>query len=587
MKDFDLTETTVNQHKHDVQSVDLKNSASQPKESEAVFSSSRNGKIKSKSKVKTQKTNLGKKSFLYLLIGTFISFAVIITVVVSATFIISYFVAQNSHNQKSQTNITSYMNLLREARYSEIPVSNALGAEGWFEILYEDADGVSTLYSTRAERDSYTLGELYFIQLYGYSQTINVSVFDTNNGKNWLVTELAYDENGERREQYLLLEMLPNGDYSVIEQNISTPYNILTPREFEFFTYNAYAGRGKLYRLSFEGNNGDVYSVVFLDKKEEASQNASALIAFIVCLVVILCALVVFLYVRYINKHVKKPLDELSGAMKDFAIGGFSEKLEYHGSTEFEQLCDSFNEMVSLLNESDEERRALEEDKRRMLAGLSHDLKTPITIIQGFAKAIQDGLVSEQDKQKYLQLISGKAELMSALVNEFYEYTKLDHPDFALDLEKADVAEVARAFYADKYDEFDLRGYQLEASISEDELICNLDKKQITRVFENLTENFFKYTPQGSTLYVGVDRADGNMAKIVFADNGAGIAEESKKDIFAPFVVGEKSRNKQGTGLGLAVCEKIVEAHGGSISISDAPMSGYNLQFEILLPLAQ
>ena len=104
------------------------------------------------------------------------------------------------------------------------------------------------------------------------------------------------------------------------------------------------------------------------------------------------------------------------------------------------------------------------------------------------------------------------------------------------------------------------------------------------RVIDNIVSNFFKYTPVGSTLFVEV-KQDGNNAQIKLADNGGGIPKDSRKDIFEPFVVGEKSRNKQGSGLGLAVCHKIVTSMGGTITLSDNPIDGYATEFDITLPL--
>ena len=102
-------------------------------------------------------------------------------------------------------------------------------------------------------------------------------------------------------------------------------------------------------------------------------------------------------------------------------------------------------------------------------------------------------------------------------------------------------------------------------------------------MFENLTGNFFKYTPKGTTLFVEAEK-DGDFALVRVMDNGPGITDD---DIFEAFVVGEKSRNKQGSGLGLAVCKKIVNMHGGEISLAKEPKDGYNTEFDIRLPLSK
>lgn len=526
---------------------------------------------------KKEGLHIDNTSFLALLLRGFISFSLLIIFAVCMIFAISYLVMDRARIAISSANFSNYADTLVKGNYGEIPVKTVLGDSGWFEIVDSDANLV---YSTLNDPNSYTLGELDNIQRFDVAEEITVNTFKmVTNEYTYLITKYSVDENGNRQEQYLLLD----AEYKVITGSIPTTKNQFTQREFELLTYNAQSGAGKLNKLSFTGSDGKDYYAVFLDQRTESHASVYVLIAMITTCIAVLYVIVVIQYVRYINKHVQKPLSTLSNAMTDFANGNFREEIVYRGSKEFEQLCDSFNEMVSLLNASDEQRKLLEGDKRRMLAGLSHDLKTPITIIQGFAKAMRDGLVDDADKQKYLQLIVTKSESMSDLINEFYDYTKLEHPDFSLTKESVDMAELARTFLADIYDEFDFKDRRLDAHISEEVVLCNVDKKQMIRVFENLTSNFFKYTPSKSTLYFGVEKK-GSFAEIVIADNGVGISLESRGDIFKPFVVGEKSRNKQGSGLGLAVCEKIVTAHGGSIELSDNPIDGFTTQFVIVLP---
>ena len=290
-------------------------------------------------------------------------------------------------------------------------------------------------------------------------------------------------------------------------------------------------------------------------------------------------------YINYINRNLQQPLATISLAMQHLAKDGNREPLEYKGRLEFEQLANSFNEMVSLLDASEREKQEIEKRRQAMLAGLSHDLKTPITIIQGFSKAIRDGVVAETEKQKYLDLIVDKSEQMGELINSFYEFSKLDHPDFVYNIKKTDIAELVRSHIAALYNEFSVRKYNLDADITEEQLFVDIDSSMMIRVIDNIVSNFFKYTAVGSTLFVEV-KQDGNYALVKIADNGKGIPKEARKDIFEPFVVGEKSRNKQGSGLGLAVCHKIITAMNGTITLSDEPIEGFVTQFDISLPLA-
>lgn len=518
-------------------------------------------------------------SFLALLIRSFVSFSLIIILGVVAIFAVVSWAVTNQNVKMEEKSIADYDEQLKNGKYDDIPVKKIFGNDGWLDV--SDRNG-NIVFSSRGSSASYTKGELDWIQKFGSNETIELHEL-SDGPYYYLIVKTFYDENGEKQDQFLALD----SSYQVLSGNIPTATGkTFTRRELDFLTYNATHGKQTITKYEFTASDGEIYYAIVLDENE--SNNTAAYVVVIIigaCILALFAGVMVF-YVRYINKHVQKPLTMLETGMASFANGEKIGHLDYKGSKEFEHLYDSFNEMVDVLGASEKQRKALEEDKQRMLAGLSHDLKTPVTIIQGFTKAIKDGLVSEEDKQKYLQIILNKSTQMGDLINQFYEYNKLEHPDFALDKKRMDVAELARTFLAGIYDEFELRGYSLDTQITEEQLICDVDAKQLSRVFENIASNFFKYTPQGATLLFCVEKIGGD-ALIRIADNGPGINDASKKDVFEAFVVGEESRNKQGSGLGLAVCKKIVEMHGGSISLADNPVEGYNTEFDITLNLAE
>ncbi len=505
---------------------------------------------------------------------SFLSFAIIITVSVVLVISLAY---RANHSDVLNVNVQNISNYLNELTYNaqnpSIPVKSLFGEDGWLDIV--DMQG-NIIYPQNSER-SYTIGELECIADFGSGISVRATRFTADNEEyNYLITKTY--PNGD--EVYLLLR----SDLSIDTGSMPTTKNQYTQREFDLLIYNTTHGDDVIEKYYFESEDGTPYYAIYLDANNDDVTPPYLFVALFSIGILALLILSLVMYIRYINKHVQKPLFALENAMDELSTHNYRKKIEYHGSKEFEHLVESFNDMADLLNQSEQQRDLLEQDRQRMLAGLSHDLKTPITVIQGFAKAIRDGLVDKEDEQKYLNLIVAKSEHMSKLVNEFNEYSRLEHPDFKLSIEQLDVAELVRTYFADIYDEFALRGYSLDAQITEQNLICDADRAQLVRMLENMVSNFFKYTPEGSTLYICV-REDGDDAYICIADNGKGIAEEARADIFSPFVVGEKSRNKQGSGLGLAICEKIVSAHGGQISLCDTPIEGYNLQFDIRIPL--
>lgn len=528
-------------------------------------------------------THFDNRSFLALLVRSFLSFMLITVAATLLIVLIANWASKNSRINVSVQSIADYeIELGNNTLSPSIPLEAILGADGWLDIV--DAQTGSLIYtSVPDDEHTYTAGELACIQDYGSGATIRSVRFNTADGSYNFFISKSYSNGTDNPDEYLLL----SADLKQISGTMAEfeGKEEFTSREFDFLVFNPSHEGEEIVKYGFTSRDGTQCFAVYLDtNNDEVAPPWLFVIITIIGLVGLLVTALGF-YIRYINKHVQRPINALGNAMADFAKSGYREKLNYIGSKDFEQLVAAFNEMVGLLNASEEQRLALEKDRQRMLAGLSHDLKTPMTVIEGFAKAIRDGVVSEQDKPKYLNLIISKSEYMSELINEFYEFSKLDHPDFKLNREPTDVVEFVRSFLANKYDEFEINGYELQADLSDSRVFVSLDREQFTRVLDNLVSNFFKYTPKGSTLAVE-ERTQGDYVAIYVKDNGDGIAADARADIFAPFVVAEASRNMQGTGLGLTVCKKIVEQHGGTIELLE-PTEQFKTVFEITLPLLE
>ena len=323
--------------------------------------------------------------------------------------------------------------------------------------------------------------------------------------------------------------------------------------------------------------------------------------------------LLMMFFVFRINKSVLRPLNLLKNAMEKFnAQEDKLEPISYSGAKELEEICESYNSMAEDLRKSDEGRRRLEEGRERMLAGISHDLKTPVTVIQGYANAILDGTISPQKEMTYIETIFKKSQVLSELINTFHEYSRLEHPDFVLNKTKGDISEYLREYIADRYDELAIAGFMLEVNIPDAGIYAEFDRYELKRVFENLINNTIRHNPEGTTIYVKLEKSDvcilnkintkdtdarsdkkygkpeeaTPMIKILFGDDGVGISDDVRKNIFDPFVTGDESRKSgKGSGLGLAISKKIVEAHGGFIHLIERSETDHSTEYEILLPV--
>lgn len=236
---------------------------------------------------------------------------------------------------------------------------------------------------------------------------------------------------------------------------------------------------------------------------------------------------------------------------------------------------------------TEHEKRIHEEyDRNRnlMLSDIAHDLRTPMTTVAGYAKAIQDGMVTDQQKMdEYLSVIQAKSMRMNELINLLFEYVKLDSEGFHLDKKPLNLIELLRENAAMLYSDMEENGMELVIDLPELEWKVEADRLQMSRVVTNLLTNAMRHNDAGTTILVRADCED-DKAHIVIADNGKEIPPSVAGHLFEPFAMGDESRNsKGGSGLGLSIAAKIVAMHGWKLSLGNYP--GYTKAFFIDISL--
>lgn len=220
--------------------------------------------------------------------------------------------------------------------------------------------------------------------------------------------------------------------------------------------------------------------------------------------------------------------------------------------------------------ERKEEELRLQYERARnlMLSDIAHDLRTPITTIAGYSKALNDGLIASDEKKKeYLDAIENKAERMSDLINLLFEYVRLDSDNFSLKKTKVDIAELLRENAALLYADIEEKGMVFEIDIPEERCELEVDKIQFSRVITNLINNALKHNELGTEITLKMEKLEKEI-QISVSDNGTMISPMIADHIFEPFVVADASReSKNGSGLGLSIAKKIVEMHGWTIEL--------------------
>ncbi len=226
-------------------------------------------------------------------------------------------------------------------------------------------------------------------------------------------------------------------------------------------------------------------------------------------------------------------------------------------------------EEVEKNERQEEELRAQYERARNlMLSDIAHDLRTPITTIAGYAKALNDGLVTSDEKRtEYLDAIENKAKRMSDLITLLFDYVRLDSESFSLRKEKIDVSELLRENAALLYADVEAKQMEFEIEIPEESIILNIDKLQFSRVITNLINNALKHNDINTIIILEM-KVEKQNVQIIVKDNGKMIEPLIAEHIFEPFVMADASRDSNGgSGLGLSIAKKIVEMHGGTITL--------------------
>ncbi|SFG52914.1 Signal transduction histidine kinase [Lachnospiraceae bacterium C7] len=504
--------------------------------------------------------------------------------------ILIFYLTSNNLEREIQNNSTIDYAINKEkdnfksGNYEGVSLRRSLGKKGYFEVLNEDG---SCIYASNRKLKSYTKDLLDYIPDVENNSYVKLS-YMTYKDKTDLVIfkyKTKYDKKNEYIDEKLAWIMVLDENLDVIYTNRNmTDENRLSNRELTILS-TGYEKGGYLQKYQFKTKLGQTrYAILHVYKSVNVERKVFYMYIIMVTIIGIIFIVILVSLTFSMRRRVVNPVNLIREAMRKVEKGESYDVIDYYGTYEFMDMCDSFNSMSTKLRISEQERMRVEEQKQKMLADISHDLKTPITVISGYTKALSDGLVPKEKEMMYIDAINQKAELLSGLINSFYEYSKLDHPEFRLVREYGDVCEYFREYIASKYDELEILGYGIEIDLPEKEVMAKYDKMHLKRVFENLITNSVKHNKKGTVILVSLEDLGENI-KIKIGDNGSGVPEQLKKTIFQPFVVGDESRNsRQGTGLGLSIAQKIVEAHGGKIRLVDGIKQGWNTLFEINLP---
>jgi two-component system OmpR family sensor kinase len=287
-----------------------------------------------------------------------------------------------------------------------------------------------------------------------------------------------------------------------------------------------------------------------------------------------------FLLAWLISRWVAAPLQRMSKAATAVADGDYQQSLKLNGPQEVQDLANSFNTMVRKV-------RSSHQAQREFLANVSHELKTPLTSIQGFAQAILDGAVEEGDARDHAaRVIFEESDRLRRLVEDLLDLARIDAGQIEFKRQPVDL----KTLIVNVVEKMTLpareKQVQLESHIAELPPMIG-DGDRLAQVFTNLIDNAVKHTPPQGKVVVRGETVSGWIS-IHVDDSGAGIPSEDLSRIFERFYQVDKARGggkTRGVGLGLAISRQIVDAHGGRIVAQSA--LGKGSRFTVQLPIVR
>ena len=291
-------------------------------------------------------------------------------------------------------------------------------------------------------------------------------------------------------------------------------------------------------------------------------------------LIIFVMIFLIFITNRFLSLKMSKmiltPLELLSNSAKQIRDGNLDISVAYDSDDEFSDVCADFDDMRKRLKNSVEEELASEENRRELFAGISHDLRSPLTSVKGYAKGLLDGVATTDEKRsQYYTTIYQKACEVDALVDKLFLFTKLDTDKYPFHFSLVALSDYLDSFVSQFESEYQKNGLVLTVNNTcPPDLTLNLDIEEMNRVLTNLLDNSNKYKTAPTANCRIFCKTDGKRVCIDVSDDGPGVPPQALEHLFEAFYRTDKSRKDpyMGSGLGLAISKNIVTAHGGFIS---------------------
>lgn len=334
---------------------------------------------------------------------------------------------------------------------------------------------------------------------------------------------------------------------------------------------------------SVDGRNGFIYIVLAGKKFQEVSdtlmgQYFAKLGLGAILLTTIFAALIGLLAIWFLTKNLRV----ITSTVRRFSEGDLTARIENPDSSDISIFANSFNEMADTITGNIDQMQSVDLLRRELIANVSHDLRTPLAILKGYIETLQmkrDSL-SETEKQEYLQITHDNVDKLSKLINQLFEYSKLEAEQVRPAKEPFSITELSYDLIAKFKVIASQKQIELHIDNPKENNIVFADVSLVERALQNLIENAIKYTEPKGKVTLSLQK-NGKNIEINITDTGTGIPVNEQPFIFDRYKQVNKSAKKQGSGLGLAIVKKIMELHDTTITVLSKPREGSSFIFNL------
>lgn len=352
-----------------------------------------------------------------------------------------------------------------------------------------------------------------------------------------------------------------DGNVIMKSENV-TEDKIPVGNEREFLQEHAKNKNKDVFYKWYETKVDDKQCSVNVWKEKDVPSDNRDIVLLILCLAVIIITLLLYLFtnrkVKYINQ-IGKGVDEFSKGNLDYFI---KEK----GHDELYSLAKNSNTMAQNLKAMIEEEKRVQRLKTELITNVSHDLRTPLTSLIGYLQLVDNENIREEDRKKYAAISLEKAKGLNNLIEDLFNYSKLESGGIALEKSSVNIVEILEQSIGEASIDINEKEMIVQKNFSSKIIMANIDSMQMGRVFQNLLNNAIKYGLNKGEIIILASQLE-NKIYVSFENSTDNLIEDEVNLLFERFYRGDISRNSKvkGSGIGLAIAKSIVELHGGKI----------------------